>query len=160
MLLVELSSVIGKSLMDEAQIARLSDPKALQSLMGNARRLGREDVYWKAFRRLCSLEGMSYDDPLEREFYDVLNAYEGLLTEKNGRTTKATRTRQKLANKGVEQCLIDWALGATTDGFRLLVDKGLPELTAEYLVIKYETRFPGNAVDAARKRLGEYGVEQ
>lgn len=144
--------------MDASKIAQLTDKTGLRNLMDNARQLDRDDVYWRAFRRLCSLEGMQYDDPLERDFYDVLNAYEELLTLKHGRTTKATRTRQKLVNKGVEQCLIDWALGPPTDGFKLLIDKGLPELTAEFLVVKYETRFPPPAVEAARKRLSEAGA--
>ena len=144
--------------MDASKIAQMSDKEALRNLMQNARRLDRDDIYWQAFRRLCSLEGMIYDDPLERDFYDVLNAYEELLTLKHGRTTKASRTRQKLANKGVEQCLIDWALGAPTDGFKLLIEKELPELTAEYLVVKYEKRFPQRAVEAARRRLTDHGV--
>ena len=38
---------------------------------------------------------------LTRDFYNVLNAYEELLTQKHGRTTKAARTRQKLARVGV-----------------------------------------------------------
>ena len=139
--------------MDPAKIEQMADRDALRNLMENAKRLERDDIYWLAFKRLCSLEGMAYDDPLERDFYDVLNAYEELLTEKHGRTTKASRTRQKLKNKGVEQCLIDWALGDSTDGFRLLVEKGLPELTAEYLVVKHATRFPEAAVKAARERL-------
>lgn len=144
--------------MDASKIARLTDTRALRNVMENARRLKRDDVYWQAFRRLCSLEGMRYDDPLERDFYDVLNAYEELLTARHGRTTKATRTRQKLASKGIEQCLIDWALGHPTDGFKLLIDNGLPELTAEYLVVKYDRRFPRRAVESARKRLSDHGV--
>ena len=82
--------------MDASKIVKLTDREGLKNLMANARRLEREDVYWHAFRRLCSLEGLSFDDPMEREFYDVLNAYEELLSEKHGRTTKASRTRQKL----------------------------------------------------------------
>jgi len=146
------------SVMDLSKIAQITDEKALRNLMGNARRLGREDAYWLAFRRLCALEGMRLDDPLERDFYDVLNAYEELLTEKNGRTTKANRTRQKLRNKGLKQCLIDWALGPPTDGFKLLIEKGLAELTAEHLVVKYESRFPSPVVAAARARLHDAGT--
>ena len=78
--------------MDAAKIAKMADGVRLRNLMENARRLDREDIYWLAFRQLCSLEGVSFDDPLDRDFYDVLNAYEELLTEKHGRTTKATRT--------------------------------------------------------------------
>ena len=141
--------------MKPGKIALLSDIKALRNLMANAKRLERDDVYWLAFKRLCSLEGMAFDDPLERDFYDVLNAYEELLTEKNGRTTKASRTRQKLKNKGVKQCLIDWAIGEPTEGFKLLVSKGLSELTAEYLVAKHAEQFPGAVVEAARERLAQ-----
>lgn len=144
--------------MDAEKISRIDDPQALKNLKDNARRLGRDDIYWLAFRRLSELEGMQFDDPMERAFHDVLNAYEQLLTEKNGRTTSASRTRQKLKNKGVRQCLIDWTMGQPTDGFRLLVDKGLVELTAEYLVIRFAERFPSDAVEAARKRLQEADV--
>ena len=143
--------------MKASKIAKMTDGAGLRTLMSNARRLNREDVYRQAFKRLCSLEGLNLSDPLEREFYDVLNAYEELLTEKNGRTTKASRTRQKLKNKGFEQCLIDWALGPSTDGFKLLIERGVKELTAEYLVVKYERRFPPAVVEAARKRLGDGG---
>ena len=66
--------------MDAAKIAQITDKKGLRNLMANARRHDREDIYWLAFKQLCSLEGMSFDDPMERDFYDVLNAYEELLT--------------------------------------------------------------------------------
>ena len=144
--------------MDPNKIAQKTDPAGLRSLMANARRLDREDVYWNAFRRLCELEGMDLSDPLERDFYQILNVYEQLLTEKNGRTTKASRTRQKMKNKGVMQCLIDWAVGNPTEGFRLLVDKGQPELTAEYLVVKCKDRFDDDVVEAARARLLDHGA--
>lgn len=152
--------------MKPEKIARLNKPEALQVLMRNAKERLRSDpdnqeaerVYWQAFSRLCSLEGMHMKDPLEREFYDVLNAYEQLLTEKNGRTTRASHTRQKLANKGVLQCLVDWASGPPTEGFKLLVERGLEELTAEHLVVKYAERFPDAVVEAAISRLGREPV--
>ncbi len=144
--------------MEPEKINNILDQKSLRNLMSNAKRLERDDVYWLAFKRLCSLEGLAYDDSLEREFYDVLNAYEELLTLKNGRTTKASRTRQKLRNKGVEQCLIDWAMGDLTDGFKLLIEKGLPELTTEYLVVKHASRFPTEVVNAAQARLAHWEV--
>jgi hypothetical protein len=139
--------------MDAEKIERLSDKKALQNLMANARRLERDDVYWLAFKRLCSLEGTNSEDPLERDFLDVLNAYEQLLTEKNGKTTRASRTRQKMKNKGIRQCLEDWATGTPTDGFKLLVEKGLTSLTAEHLVVKYAEQFSDETVASAKERL-------
>jgi hypothetical protein len=125
--------------------------------MSNARRLGREDVYWKAFGRLCALQGISESDPLHRDFAQTLAAYEELLTQKNGRRTSAARTRQKLANKGIEQSLEDWALATQpTAGFELLMSNGLEHLTGETLVVKYAERFSARAVNAARDRLTKY----
>ena len=125
--------------------------------MKNAERLGRLDVKADAFRRLCALEGLACEDALERDFYTTLNAYEELLTEKHGRTTKANRTRQKLRRKGVRECLADWAIGHPTDGFHALVERGMWELTGEYLVVKYDTEFEPQVVAAARQRLQDRG---
>jgi hypothetical protein len=142
-------------------VSRISTKSEARNLMHNAERLGRHDVYWQAFKRLCELEGASCDDPLHKGFYRVLAAYEELLTKKHGRTTKAARTRQKLASKGVERCLEDWALSSqATEGFTLLIEAGLPELTGEYLVIKYTERFPEHVVAAAKRRLAPHGDRQ
>ena len=101
------------------------------------------------------------NDPLTKDFNETLAAYERLLTEKNGRRTPASRTRQKIANKGVRQSLIEWTRGKIeTDGFKLLVEKGLSERTGEYLVVRYQDRFPPDVVDLARKRLAEYDIEE
>ncbi len=60
-----------------SKIAQMTDRAGLRNLMDNAKRLGRDDVYWAAFNRFCALEGIVHDDPLTRDFYNVLNAYEG-----------------------------------------------------------------------------------
>jgi hypothetical protein len=135
-------------------ISEYTDPKALRNLMANAKRLNRDDIWREAFLRLCSLEGGDQTDPLYRDFSTTLAAYEELLTEKNGRTTRANRTRQKLRNKGVIQCLEDWAMAAGgTDGFNLLISLGMAELTGEHLVMKYPDRFSQEALRAARARM-------
>jgi hypothetical protein len=90
----------------------------------------------------------------------ALAAYEQLLTEKNGSTTVASRTRQKIANKGVHQSLVDWTHGKTeTNGFALLIEAGLPEFTGEYLVTKYADRFPADVVALARDRLLKHNIQ-
>ena len=140
-------------------IEEYTDPTALRTILANAARLGDNDIWRRAFRRLCALEGLDQADPLHRDFYETLAAYEQLLTEKNGRTTKATRTRQKLKNKGVIQCLEDWAISsAPTEGFDLLIRNGLVELTGEYLVLRYPAHFSTRAVAAARARLSGLGI--
>jgi hypothetical protein len=125
--------------------------------MANAKRLGNENVYWEAFGRLCVLSGRDEPDPLVRDFYSTLTAYEELLTSKNKKKTLANRTRQKLVRKGVVQCLEDWAVQKTSEGLELLVNKRLFELTGEFLVIKYANRFSPQAVASARKKLEDLG---
>lgn len=135
-------------------ISSYTDVKQLQTLMKNAKKQNRDDVYFEALRRRCELEGLNFDDPLDQDFHSMLAAYEELLSEKNQRRTSASRTRQKLKNKGVVQCLEEWALGQTeTDGFRTLASAGLLELTGEYLVTKYPERFSTDAVMRATQRL-------
>jgi hypothetical protein len=122
-----------------------------------------DDVYSAVFRRLCQLVGNENDDPddpLVRDFYETLATYEQLLTEKNRRNTPASRTRQKLANKGVHLSLIEWTRGKIeTNGFTLLVDAGLPEYTGEYLVARHADRFPADVVKLAQERLEMHGVQ-
>jgi hypothetical protein len=63
----------------------------------------------------------------------------------------------KLRNKGVLQCLEDWALSKThTAGFELLMSNGLDHLTGEGLVLKYKNRFAPHVVDAAKRRIEKY----
>jgi hypothetical protein len=142
-------------------VSQYTDPGALRTLMANAKRLNRDDVWREAFLRLCSLEGADESDPLHRDFYAALAAYEELLSEKNGRTTRASRTRQKLKSKGVIQCLEDWAIApGGTDGFNLLTKLGMAELTGEHLVLKYPNRFSERAVKAASARMAAMGTER
>lgn len=127
--------------------------------MANAARLKNNEVFRAAFKRLCELEGQKYGDPLERKFYAGLAAYEEVLSAKNGRKTIANRTRPMLKRKGVMSCLLKWALDKKpTDGFRILIDQGAPELTAEYLAVEFCDRFPADAVENARSKLKSAGV--
>jgi len=135
-------------------ISAYTDVKDLRQIMINAKRAKRDDVYWESFRRVCELEGTNHNDPLERDFYVMLTAYEELLSEKNGKRTSASRTRMKLRNKGVIGCLEDWAMSTQpTEGFNTLVANGQTELTGEFLVTKYSDRFSPAAVERAKTRL-------
>ena len=57
-------------------VLKMTNPVALRQLMANARQRGREDVWREAFYRLCVLQGMDQKDPLHRDFYQALAAYE------------------------------------------------------------------------------------
>ena len=143
-------------------VTKLKSLAECRTVMQRARQRSLPDVYEAVFRRMCQLVGSDNDDPndpLVKDFYETLAAYEQLLTEKHGKTTPAGRTRQKIANKGVYQSLIEWTHGkAETNGFKLLVEAGLPEYTGEYLVARYADRFPADIVTLARDRLTSHKI--
>jgi hypothetical protein len=141
------------------QISDYTSVTDLRQVIANAKRIGNKETETAAFKRICELEGRCYDDPLIRRFYEMLTAYEELLTQKNGRRTAAVRTRQKIKNKGEVVCLSDWAWGKQpTLGFQTLVENGLADLTAEYIVIEFAHRFPDVVVSSAEQKLLAAGV--
>jgi hypothetical protein len=63
--------------------SKLNTPKECRIVMARAKKQGLKDVYAAAFRRYCQLVGNANDDPadpLVRDFYETLGAYEQLLT--------------------------------------------------------------------------------
>jgi len=138
----------------------LSDPKLIRVLLENASRKGRNDLVLECQVRLAQLEGARYKAPLEREFWAAIATAEELASAKNGKTTRLTRTRQKVARVGIKRCLEDWAFHkGTTTGFDILVDGGHPELTGEAIVIRHSDEFSAEAVAAAQQRLIKHGVD-
>lgn len=144
-------------------VTKLKTLEECRTVMGRARQQGLEDVYRDVFGRYCDLAGAAADDPedpLVRDVYEMLAAYEQLLTEKNGKTTLASRTRRKIKDKGVLATLTDWTKGKTeTEGFTTLVENGLSKYTGEYLVVRYRDRFEDDLVEKAKARLEEHGVD-
>lgn len=138
----------------------LDDPKLVRALLDNAQRKGRQDIVLQCQVRLAKLEGSRYSTPLEREFWTAVSVSEELATERNGKTTRLGRTRQKAARVGIHKCLEDWAFHkGTTQGFEILVDGGHPELTGEAIVVRHATDFSAEAVEAARQRLMSRGID-
>jgi len=136
------------------------DKAKLRNWMANAKRHKRDDVYQAAFRQLCRIEGRNIEDPLEAEFAVVMRALEEALSEESGKTKRLARTRQKLGRVGVRQTLADLAMKSSpSTGFLKLVEFGMArELSAEALVLKYESEFDQAVVAAAKKRLAEFKI--
>lgn len=136
------------------------DRQKLRNWMANACRLGRDDVYRAAFRQLCRIEGRDIDDPLAADFAAVMRALEEALSEQKGRTTRLSRTRQKLARAGVRKTLADLALKPKpSEGFLKLLEFGMADMSAESLILKYRQEFEPEVITAAERRLAEYSVK-
>lgn len=141
---------------DPTQLKTQAD--ALQ-FMKNAERLGRRDLYQVAFRRYCELSGLDGSADVLRDVWKAISAFELLMTERNGKTTRAARTRQKLNRDGPIKLVADLALRPTpSDGFITLIENGMPDLTFEYIAIRYPKQFGDEVIAAAKKRLESAGV--
>lgn len=134
--------------------SQLRDVQAARNYLDNIKRLGRAGLYPVVFRRLCELSGQAHDDPVAFEFWRAIAALEEILRETRGKTVRLARTRQKIARVGELRTIEDLALARReSDGFRILAENGLGDLSAEYIVVKHPHRFSPAAVAAARERL-------
>jgi hypothetical protein len=156
--------VKGPSLMSKyaqvlESIAKCDDPQALRRWIENAREKNADEVADAAFRRLVSIVPSEEPGTVEHDFWQTIQAFEFLLSEERGRTTRLSRTRQKVTRVGVVQTLKDWALDKKqTQGFEMLMERGMPELTGEAVVLRHPDNFEADVQAAARDRLIRAGV--
>ena len=136
-----------------------TDTEKLRKIMVNAYRIGDTEYAERAKRRVWELHKIGNTE-LERRFGEVIAAYETFLTERNDRTTRATRTWQKVRNKGVKQAIIEWVTSKQErQGFIDLVEAGYGDYTIEALVMAMPQEFDDFVVQAAHKRLRSAGVQ-
>jgi hypothetical protein len=140
------------------------DAKQLRQVMVNARRLGNEEAYRKAFARLCAVLPGAEDtegsaDPLVQRFWQAVHAAEQIRTEVNGRTTRLSRTRQKVARVGIIETMSSVVVKSEPSaGFFILKDGGLPEFLFESVIREFPDRFPSDVRGAAETRLKDYAL--
>jgi len=143
-----------------ASIAVATDPTKLRTLRENAQRLGVPEVDDAAFRRLVEILPEETPGSIEHDFWKTIHAFEEILRDERGKTVRLSRTRQKIDRVGVMRTLIDFAVSkAPTDGFNMLIERGLPELTGEALVLKHSGHFETAVLEAAKSRLEGAGVD-
>jgi len=140
------------------QIAACDDSEKLRRWIANARNKGEAGIADMAFRRLIAILPHEQPGTIEHDFWQAIHAFEYVLSEERGKTTRLARTRQKVKRVGVIQTLKDWALSnKSTEGFQMLVDRAMPELPGEAVVLRHAGTFDKTVVDAARRQLEEAG---
>ena len=143
-----------------ATIAKSTDANQLRRFRENAKRMGVTVVADAAFRRLIEVLPEEAPGSIEHDFWMTIHAFEEVLRDERGKTVRLSRTRQKIGRVGVKQTLIDFATSkAPTDGFNMLIERGLPDLTGEALVLKHSESFDSNVQIAAKQRLQDAGVD-
>ena len=138
-----------------AFINHCNDPHSLRNLIARAKAENASIVEDAAFKRLVRLVPDEAPGTVEHDFWTTVNAFEEMLTQERGRTTRLARTRQKVKRAGVVQTLRDWAMGSKTAGFEMLIARRMPELTGEAIVLRHPKHFTPEALQAAQNKLIE-----
>lgn len=142
-----------------ASIAACDDAQRLRTWIQNAEALGRTEVANAAFRKLIALVPGEEKGTVEHDFWQTVYAFEFMLKEERGKTIRLSRTRQKIGRVGILDTLKDWALAKkSTSGFDMLLERQMPELTGEAIILRHAEKFDSSVCAAARDRLSKAGV--
>lgn len=140
---------------EQAAIARLSTTNSLddiRSVMRNSRTKA-PAVYRAAFERLIVVSAGEQDSALARACWKMVHTIEQLRRESGRKVWRMNRLRPKIEREG-ERAAIAYCARTRTDGFQEVLDYGLPEYTAEAIVLGYPVDFPDVELQQiARQRL-------
>lgn len=152
--------------MNDAQIQQImafvdgcTDAKQLRQLARNAKAQGADDVHRAAMLRLYAILPSEAPGTFEYDVWHSIHALEGALTEERGKTTRLSRTRQKISRDGELKAVADLIMGNKSQGFDMLMDRNMGDLTFEALALRHTDRFSTEVLEAARERLETTGYQ-
>ena len=140
-------------------VTTCDDKAKLKQLIVNAKAKGDKEVEAAAFRRYIAVAPAEKPGTLEYDFWQTIHAFELVLTEERGKTTRLSRTRQKVARSGVVATLEAWAQGKETEGFKMLMERGMPELAGEAIILRHPSCFSAETQAAAKEQLVKANVD-
>jgi len=109
-----------------------------------------------AFRRLVALSAAHLPGTVEHDCWAMIHAVEELRRGRR-KVWRMNRLRPKIAEVGEIRALADCA-AQETEGFQEILDYGMPELTAEAIVLRHPGVFDDALRTTARRRLDRAGV--
>jgi len=143
--------------MDE-RVARLKTPEECEQFAVNvADRL--PDLAVAARRRAvelrAALHGATSD--AEREALQAVYAYERVLSQRHGKSVRASRTWQMIHRHGIIKA-VERAVNRPdeTSGYTALIEMGMPDLAFEAVVCRHPTVFSADALKRSRERLEKW----
>lgn len=143
--------------MDEI-IEKLSTPKECTQLAKNVAD-SRPELAKKARRRGIELKALTHGNksPVEMELLKAVYAYEEVLSEKNKRATRASRTWQMIKRHGITGAA-ERAVNRKIEpmGYKMLAEMGMHDLTFEAVIVRYPEAFSKEVIERAEERLVEF----
>jgi hypothetical protein len=144
--------------MDE-RVRKLKTPEDCVRFAANALRLNHPDLADQARERAVELRAAAYgaSTDAERECLEAVYAYETVLTSRNGKTTKASRTWQMIKRHGIFEA-VERAINRReeTIGYTVLLEMGLQRFAFESVVMRHPTLFSPETVQRSSERTAEW----
>lgn len=144
--------------MDE-RVKILDTPKKCEVFAKNARERGRSDIALEAHQRAVELRAMEHDahTTAEVEALQAVYAYEEILSNKNGRRTRASRTWQMIKRHGIIEAM-ERAVkrAAVTQGYTMLAEMGLERHAFEAVILRHPDLFTDEAIRISKERLAQW----
>ena len=134
-------------------IERCGDSDKLKTMIKNARRQGDDEIVRAASLKLYAVLPSAEPGTLEHDVWRSVFALEDSLKVERGRTTLLGRTRQKIARDGELKTVVDLVSGKPSDGFEMLVVRGMVDHTFEAVALRHRERFEDAVLEGASKRL-------
>jgi len=145
----------------DPKVLKLMSPEACERFARNAIRLGERALADQALRRAVEIRASSYgaSTDAEKECLKAIFAYEEVLSKKNGKRTRATRTWQMIHRHGILASVERVVARPTeTAGYTALAEMGLMDFAFEAVILRHPALFSEEAVAQSRKRLKEWGA--
>lgn len=142
------------------QIGRCNNADALKRYAANAAAVSDHGLVELALRRLYTIMPGATSGTFEHDVWQSIHGLEDSLSRERGRTTRLSRTRQKITRDGEAKTVADLVLGKPSGGFALLIERGLRELTFEEVALRHRSLFDDQVLASAEKRLSELDTDE
>ena len=145
--------------MDE-RVKKLKTSKQCEIFEKNALDRDRADLAADARLRSIELGAESHDaqTDAQREALQAIYAYEAVLSKKNGKKTRASRTWPMVKRHGIIHA-VERAVNRPTEtqGYKALVEMDLQQFAFEAVILRHREEFSESAVKISEERMSEWG---
>ncbi len=143
--------------MTDEKVSRLKTSEDCESFAKNVE-AKHPDLALQARRRAVELRAVAHgaETVAEREALEAMYAVEEVISQRNGKKTRASRTWQSIQRHGILQtaeCVV--SRSKPTDCYEALVEMGMDDFTFEAVVLCHETLFQPETIERAKARLNE-----
>lgn len=137
-------------------IAKLKTPEECAVFEKNVLERGRPDLALAARKRAVELRAIQHGavTDIERECLEAVFAYEQVLSAKNGKKTRASRTWPMIERHGIIGAA-ERAVDRSDDtaGYTALVEMGLQDYAFEAVILRHPQSFSTEAVTRSQERI-------